>query len=127
MPPFMSPAPGSTPRPRACASSPTTSANVNTTGFQRERAEFQTLSYQTMTAPGAASSGDSRYAIGQSLGSGVQMTGVARIGTQGPLQATDNPYDMAIQGDGFFQIQSPTAPPPIPAPAISRSRPKASW
>jgi flagellar basal-body rod protein FlgG len=82
-------------------------ANVNTTGFQRERAEFQTLSYQTMTAPGAASSGDSRYAIGQSLGSGVQMTGVARIGTQGPLQSTDNPYDLAIQGDGFFQIQRP--------------------
>ncbi|HEY0116057.1 MAG TPA: flagellar basal-body rod protein FlgG [Allosphingosinicella sp.] len=82
-------------------------ANVNTTGFQRERAEFQTLSYQTMTAPGASSSGENRYAIGSSLGSGVQMTGVARIGTQGPLQATSNPYDLAIQGEGFFQIQRP--------------------
>src|SRR4028118_880892 len=87
-------------------------ANVNTTAFQRERAEFQTLSYQTLTAPGAASSGDNRYAIGQSLGSGVQMTGVARIGTQGALQSTDNPNDLAIQGDGFFQVQRPdrTAP-----------------
>lgn len=82
-------------------------ANVNTTGFQRERAEFQTLSYQTMTAPGAASSGDSRYATGLSLGSGVAMTGVARIGTQGPMQNTDNAYDLAIQGEGFFQIQRP--------------------
>ena len=82
-------------------------ANVNTTGFQRERAEFQTLSYQTMTAPGAASSGDNRYATGLSLGSGVSMTGVARIGTQGPMSNTDNPYDLAIQGEGFFQIQRP--------------------
>jgi flagellar basal-body rod protein FlgG len=82
-------------------------ANVNTTGFQRERAEFQTLSYQTMTAPGAASSGDNRYAVGLSLGSGVQMTGVARIASPGPIQTTDNPYDLAIQGDGFFQVQRP--------------------
>ena len=82
-------------------------ANVNTTGFQRERAEFQTLSYQTLTAPGAASSGDNRYAIGQSLGSGVQMTGVSREMTQGSLNTTSNPYDLAIQGEGFFQIQRP--------------------
>lgn len=82
-------------------------ANVNTTGFQRERAEFQTLSYQTITAPGAASSGDNRYAVGLSLGSGVSMTGVSRIGTGGPINATDNPYDLAIQGEGFFQIQRP--------------------
>lgn len=82
-------------------------ANVNTTAFRRERAEFQTLSYQTLTAPGAASSGDSRYAIGQALGSGVQMTGVARIDTQGPLNNTDRPYDLAIQGDGFFQVVRP--------------------
>jgi flagellar basal-body rod protein FlgG len=80
-------------------------ANVNTTAFRRERAEFQTLAYQTVTAPGANSSAENRYAIGLNLGSGVQMTGVARIGTQGPLNATDNPYDVAIQGDGFFQVQ----------------------
>ena len=82
-------------------------ANVNTTAFQRERAEFQTLSYQTLTAPGAASSGESRYAIGNSLGSGVQMTGVARAFNQGPMQSTGNPYDLAIQGDGYFQVQQP--------------------
>ncbi len=82
-------------------------ANVNTTGFQRERAEFQTLSYQTITAPGAASSGDNRYAVGLSLGSGVSMTGVSRINTQGSLNATENPYDLAIQGEGYFQIVKP--------------------
>src|SRR5688572_5325044 len=75
-------------------------ANVNTTAFQRERAEFQTLSYQTLVAPGAASSGDNRYAIGLSLGTGVQMTGTARVATAGALNSTDNPYDLAIQGDG---------------------------
>ena len=82
-------------------------ANVNTTAFQRERAEFQTLSYQTLRAPGAASSGDNRYAIGLSLGTGVQMTGTARVATAGALNSTDNPYDLAIQGDGYFQIQRP--------------------
>jgi len=82
-------------------------ANVNTTAFQRERAEFQTLSYQTLVAPGAASSGDNRYAIGLSLGTGVQMTGTARVTTAGSLNNTDNPYDLAIQGDGYFQIQRP--------------------
>ncbi len=82
-------------------------ANVNTTGFQRERAEFQTLSYQTITAPGAASSGDNRYAIGLSLGSGVSMTGVSRLNTQGSLNSTENPFDLAIQGEGFFQIARP--------------------
>ncbi len=82
-------------------------ANVNTTGFQRERAEFQTLAYQTITAPGAASSGDNRYAIGLSLGSGVSMTGVSRVGTPGPVNSTGNPYDLAIQGEGFFQIARP--------------------
>ena len=82
-------------------------ANVNTTGFQRERAEFQTLAYQTITAPGAASSGDNRYAIGLSLGSGVSMTGVSRVGTPGAVNATENPFDLAIQGEGFFQIARP--------------------
>jgi flagellar basal-body rod protein FlgG len=82
-------------------------ANVNTTAFQRERAEFQTLSYQTLRAPGAASSGDNRYAIGLSLGTGVQMTGTARVAVAGALNNTENPYDLAIQGDGYFQIQRP--------------------
>ena len=82
-------------------------ANVNTTGFKRDRAQFATLAYQVMTAPGATSSGDNRYANGLSLGSGVEMTGTARVNTQGSITSTDNPLDLAIEGDGFFQIAMP--------------------
>jgi flagellar basal-body rod protein FlgG len=82
-------------------------ANVNTTGFKRDRVQFETLAYQTMTAPGAPSSAEALYATGLSLGSGVQMTGTARINSQGALSATDNPLDIAIEGDGFFQIALP--------------------
>ena len=53
-------------------------ANVNTTGFQRDRAEFATLAYQTVTAAGARSSGDNQYATGLNLGTGVRMTGTGR-------------------------------------------------
>ena len=82
-------------------------ANVNTTGFKRDRAEFETLAYQTMTAPGAPASGENLYAVGLSLGSGVSMTGTARVNTQGSLSTTDNPLDMAIEGEGFFQVTRP--------------------
>ena len=82
-------------------------ANVNTTGFKRDRAEFETLAYQTITAPGAPSSAENRYAIGLAMGTGVQMTGTARINTQGSLNTTDNPLDIAIEGEGFFQVTQP--------------------
>jgi flagellar basal-body rod protein FlgG len=82
-------------------------ANVNTTGFKRDRAEFKTLAYQTTTAPGAPSSGENKYAIGLSLGTGVKMTGTARVNTQGALTTTDNPLDMAVEGEGFFQVTRP--------------------
>ncbi|MES2496779.1 MAG: flagellar basal-body rod protein FlgG [Pseudomonadota bacterium] len=82
-------------------------ANVNTTGFKRDRASFETLAYQAMTAPGAASSESTKYATGTNLGTGVQINGTAKIQTQGSLQTTDNPLDMAIQGDGYFQILLP--------------------
>ena len=82
-------------------------ANANTTGFKRDRAEFQTLAYQTMTAPGAPAAGDNLYAVGTALGSGVQVMGTARINTQGALTTTSNPLDLAIEGDGFFQVKGP--------------------
>jgi flagellar basal-body rod protein FlgG len=82
-------------------------ANVNTTGFKKERASFETLAYQAITAPGAPSSAENRYATGLSLGSGVKMTGTARIDTQGSYQTTGNALDMAIEGAGFFQVQMP--------------------
>jgi len=82
-------------------------ANVNTTGFKRDRASFETLAYQAMTAPGAASSESTKFATGTNLGTGVQINGTAKIQTQGALQTTGNPLDMAIQGDGYFQILLP--------------------
>jgi flagellar basal-body rod protein FlgG len=82
-------------------------ANVNTTGFKRDRAEFSTLAYQLITQPGAASSAENKYAVGLNLGTGVSINGTARIDTQGTLTTTGNTLDMAIQGDGYFQIQMP--------------------
>ena len=82
-------------------------ANVNTVGFKRDRASFETLAYQAVVTPGAPSSGENRYAIGLNLGSGVQMTGTARIDTQGSLTTTSNALDLAIEGAGYFQIQMP--------------------
>ena len=82
-------------------------ANVNTTGFKRDRASFETLAYQAMTAPGAASSESTRFATGTNLGSGVQINGTAKVDTQGSLQTTDNALDLAVEGSGFFQIQLP--------------------
>ena len=79
-------------------------ANVNTTGFKRDRAEFETLAYQMMTAAGAIASGDNQYAVGLNLGSGVQVVGTARVTTQGSIATTDNPFDLAIEGDGYFQV-----------------------
>jgi flagellar basal-body rod protein FlgG len=82
-------------------------ANVNTTAFQRDRAEFATLAYQMVTAAGARSAGDNQYATGLNLGTGVRLTGTGRITTQGSLNNTGNPLDLAIEGDGYFQIQRP--------------------
>ena len=80
-------------------------ANVNTTGFKRDRASFQTLAYQTMTQPGATSAADDKYATGLSLGTGVSIGSTERIDAQGELQTTGNSLDLAIQGNGYFQVQ----------------------
>ena len=82
-------------------------ANVNTVGFKRDRANFETMAYQTVVAPGSTSAEGNRYATGLNLGTGVQMTGTARIDTQGTLQTTDNALDLAIEGGGYFQVTTP--------------------
>ena len=81
-------------------------ANVNTTGFKRDRANFETLAYQTLQAAGSTSAGDDKYATGKALGSGVSLAGTARIDTQGSLETTNNSLDVAIEGSGYFQIQT---------------------
>lgn len=82
-------------------------ANVNTTAFKKDRASFQTLAYQVVTAPGASSTAETKYATGLNLGTGVRTQGTQRIETQGSLQTTGNGLDMAIDGNGYFQIQLP--------------------
>jgi flagellar basal-body rod protein FlgG len=81
-------------------------ANMNTTAFKQQRAEFTDLLYQNIQTPGAQTSDQGTYAPnGIQLGAGVRTAAVYRITTQGDLQSTGNPYDVAIQGPGFFRIQ----------------------
>jgi flagellar basal-body rod protein FlgG len=81
-------------------------ANMNTTSFKQQRAEFSDLLYQNIQTPGAQTSDQGTYAPnGIQLGAGVRTAAVYRITTQGDLQSTGNPYDVAIQGPGFFRIQ----------------------
>ena len=82
-------------------------ANVNTTGFKAARADFATLSYQTVTDPGAQSTAETKYATGLNLGTGVKIQGTSRIDTTGSLNTTGNSLDMALDGDGYFQVQMP--------------------
>jgi flagellar basal-body rod protein FlgG len=82
-------------------------ANVSTNGFKRQRAIFEDLLYQTLRQPGAASSQQTTIPSGLMLGVGVRPVATEHIFTQGSLQTTDNALDLAINGQGFFQIQMP--------------------
>ncbi|WP_010219799.1 flagellar basal-body rod protein FlgG [Sphingomonas sp. PAMC 26621] len=82
-------------------------ANMSTTAFKRQRAEFQDLLYQSVSRAGAASGSDSKLPTGIQIGAGVKTGGVYRIAEQGALSQTGNPYDLAMQGKGFFQITMP--------------------
>lgn len=83
-------------------------ANMNTTGYKQQIAEFQDLLYQNVQQPGAQSSdANTILPSGIQLGTGVTTAAVARVTTQGALQTTTNPYDVAIQGAGYFRITMP--------------------
>ncbi len=81
-------------------------ANVNTTGFRKNQARFQDLIYQELRAPGTPV-GASVVPVGQEVGLGVKVGSSEKLFTQGLLQQTQNPLDIAIEGDGFFQITQP--------------------
>lgn len=84
-------------------------ANMNTTGFKRQRAEFQDLLYQMEARPGAASGGpDARAPSGIQIGSGVKTGAIYRVDIQGALAQTGNRYDVAIQGRGYFPVTLPS-------------------
>ena len=80
-------------------------ANVNTAGFKKSRADFQDLMYQTMLIAGSPTEGDNNVPVGIQVGMGVRPTAVHKFFTQGDFQNTGNALDIAVEGDGFFQVQ----------------------
>ncbi|MGA3241120.1 MAG: flagellar basal-body rod protein FlgG [Bryobacteraceae bacterium] len=82
-------------------------ANANTVGFKSRRAQFQDLMYQSLVQPGTASGQQTVVPTGLQLGLGTRAASNEIIFTQGAFTETDNPLDLVIQGNGFFQIQMP--------------------
>ncbi len=82
-------------------------ANVNTTGFKRDRAVFEDLIYQNIRQTGANSTEDTTLPSGLYLGTGVRTVATQKLHTQGNIVQTANSFDIAVQGSGFFQITHP--------------------
>jgi flagellar basal-body rod protein FlgG len=80
-------------------------ANVNTTGFKRSRANFEDLLYQTMQGASVIGQPESQTQPAIQIGRGTRLVGVQRLHTQGPLEQTSRPLDVAIEGEGFYQVQ----------------------
>src|SRR5579871_200390 len=82
-------------------------ANVNTTGFKKSKIEFQDLLYQNIRSPGAEEGNGTQLPTGLQVGHGSRPVATTRIFTEGELTQTGERLDMAIQGDGFFQVTMP--------------------
>jgi flagellar basal-body rod protein FlgG len=82
-------------------------ANVNTTGFKKVKAEFQDLLYQTSRAAGADQGGGNSVPTSLQIGHGSRLVSTSKIFTNGELTQTGERLDVAIQGDGFFEVQMP--------------------
>lgn len=82
-------------------------ANAATNGHKRSRAVFEDLLYQTLRQPGAQQTQQNQISSGLQIGTGVRPVATERVFTQGNLQQTGNSLDLAVQGNGFFQIQQP--------------------
>ncbi len=82
-------------------------ANVSTTGFKKSVNEFQDLLYESIKVPGSPTSPDTESPTGIQVGVGVRPAAVSKIFSQGELVQTDNELDVAIDGQGFFQIEMP--------------------
>jgi len=81
-------------------------ANVNTVGYKKETVEFRSLLYQKLQTETTDHNGDPKPVIGQ-VGSGVRTGAITSRFTQGNLTQTDEPFDLAIEGEGFFAVQTP--------------------
>ncbi len=82
-------------------------ANVNTTGFKKSKLEFQDVLYQNYRAAGVASALGTQVPVGLSIGYGTRPAATVREFSTGDLTVTSNPLDIAIEGDGFFQVRLP--------------------
>ena len=82
-------------------------ANVNTVGFKASRVDFQDLVYQPYSEPGAATTEGTQMPTGVQVGLGTRLAAVQRIYSPGNLRQTGHSFDLAIEGDGFFQIMMP--------------------
>ena len=82
-------------------------ANVNTTGFKRDRANFESLFYQIVKTAGAQTADDTALTSPLAVGTGVKVVSTQKLFTQGGLVSTDNSLDLAIDGQGFFQALLP--------------------
>jgi flagellar basal-body rod protein FlgG len=82
-------------------------SNVNTTGFKRERANFETQLYQTVRQSGGADDGGEGQNSAFTVGTGVRIVNTQKLHTQGAVISTDNALDLAINGAGFFQVLMP--------------------
>lgn len=97
-------------------------ANVNTTGFKRDRAMFADLFYQNQRTPGGQLDQNNIAPTGIQYGTGVKIVGTQKEFTVGSIQNTGQTFDVAITGQGFFRWKLRMAISRIPAPVISRKR-----
>jgi flagellar basal-body rod protein FlgG len=82
-------------------------ANVNTTGYKKSKIEFQDLLYETQRAAGAEQGSGNQLPTGLQIGHGSQAVATSKIFTTGELTQTGERLDVAVQGDGFFEVQLP--------------------
>lgn len=82
-------------------------ANVNTSAFKRSRAHFEDLLYQTVQGPAVVGTSDTNTMPAIQVGRGTHLSSIQRLHAQGPVEQTSRSLDLAIEGDGFFQVQTP--------------------
>ncbi len=88
-------------------------ANINTTAFKKDRANFEDLFYRQIREPGAVNADGSRTPTGIEVGLGVRVSSTQSDYKQGAFQTTENALDLAIEGNGFFQVQNPNGGDPF--------------
>lgn len=83
-------------------------ANVNTNGFKKGQADFQDLIYVNEKTPGSEAAQGQQIPTGLQIGSGARVAAITKVHTQGALVNTQNPLDIAIEGQGFLQVTLPS-------------------